>query len=321
MKEKTTAVFLDHASVNQSDLDLSALEKQLPVLEIFDSTQPEQTLERVSNARVVITNKVVLDASALQTCKSLELIVVAATGTNNIDLETARRNGVTVCNARNYATSSVAQHCMALILALSRNLLPYREAVQNGHWNESPFFCLLDHTIEDLDGKTLGIVGYGVLGNAVAELGRAFGMNILIGARPGAPVSAGRVSLETLYSQSDVISLHCPLTDQTRNLIGEHELGLMQQHTLLVNTARGGIVDEHALAAALRDNRIGGAGFDVLCVEPPDGSSPLLAWELPNLIVTPHNAWASRRCRQRLINQITEILVGWRSGNVINRVV
>lgn len=320
MSEAGLCVFLDRDSVDRGDLDFSALDRRLPNMVSYGATPGAQVVERIAEAEVVITNKVVLDEKTLLACPQLKLIIIAATGTNNIALEAAAKQGVAVCNVRDYATSSVAQHVFTLVLALARNLEPYAEAVRRGRWNESEFFCLLDYPIIDLKERTLGIIGYGTLGRAVAKLGEAFGMEIVIGARPGAPSSRDRLALDELFARSDVISLHCPLTAETRHLIDANALARMKHDAILINTARGGIVDEAALVDALSSGAIGGAGIDVLNVEPPDGSSVLLKTSLPNLIVTPHNAWASRRCRQRLVDQMVEIVQAWRNGCAINRV-
>jgi len=320
MSESMTSVFLDRASVDQGDLDFRALDAELPNMASFDGTPAGLTRERIADAEVVISNKVVVDADAIAASPRLKLVVVAATGTNNVDLDAAARHGIAVCNVRDYATSSVAQHVFALVLALARSIGPYGAAVKDGRWNQSPFFCLLDYPIVDLEGLTLGIVGRGVLGSAVARLGEAFGMKILVGARPGAPTANGRVALPELFATADVISLHCPLTDETRGLVGREELALMKPTAIVINTARGGIVDEAALLDALAAGEIGGAGIDVLGTEPPDGSSALTAADLPNLIVTPHIAWASRRCRQNLVDQMTEIVRAFKRGEAVNRV-
>ncbi|GJL81509.1 MAG: glycerate dehydrogenase [marine bacterium B5-7] len=314
------AVFLDRDSVDRNDLDCRAFAEELPGLESFGATSPADTIERVGDARIVITNKVRVDANVLAHCSQVELIVIAATGANNIDLEATAARGITVCNARNYATSSLAQHVFALILSLSRNLPAYVDATRAGRWNQSPFFCLLDHPIADLTDQTLGIIGHGVLGSAVAELGKAFCMNVLISEHRDRQPRQGRVAFEELLQQSDVISLHCPLTPETTHLIGAAELRAMKSHAILINTARGGIVDEKALLDALVDGEIGAAGIDVLETEPPDGSSPLLTVSRSDLLITPHNAWASRRARQALIDQMTEIIAAWRSGQPINTV-
>jgi len=300
-------VFLDLHSLDRNDLDLSALRATLPEWRFYPASAPEEVAERIATAEVVISNKVMLDETLLAGAPHLKLIAIAATGTNNVDLAAAERLGIRVCNIRRYATPSVVQHVFALLLALVRNLTAYRQAAQDGRWQRSDQFCLLDFPIRELGGLTLGIVGYGELGQAVAEVAeKAFGMRLLIAQRPGGPAQPGRLPLQELLPQVDVLSLHCPLSEQTRNLIGERELGLMKPDALLINTARGGIVDETALAAALRAGRLGGAGIDVLATEPPGSDSPLLAGDIPNLIVTPHVAWASREARQRLTDQLAE---------------
>ncbi len=320
MTQAPRSVFLDRDSVDRGDLDFSALDKLLPGMSSHGGTPGSLTAERIGDAEVVITNKVVIDEDVLEACANVQLVLVAATGTNNVALEAAARRGIAVCNARDYATSSVAQHVFALLLGLARNTESYARAVREGRWNESAFFCLLDFPIIDLQDRTLGIVGFGNLGRAVARIGEAFGMKIIVAARPGTEATRDRLGLDEFLAQCDVVSLHCPLTPKTRNLIDADALAKMKTDAIVINTARGGIVDETALADALKAGRIGGAGFDVLCVEPPDGSSPLMAGDVPNLIVTPHNAWASRRCRQRLVDQMTEIVEAWQDGRAINRV-
>jgi glycerate dehydrogenase len=240
---------------------------------------------------------------------------VAATGTNNIDLEAAAERGITVCNCQSYGTPSVVQHVFALILTLATRLCDYRQAVAEGRWQLADQFCLLDYPIQELAGKTLGIIGYGELGRSVARIAEAFGMRILIAQRPGTsePVE-DRIPLATLLPQLDILTLHCPLTSETRGLIGAWELALMRRNALLINTARGGIVDELALAEALKRGALGGAGVDVLTEEPPVQGNPLLAGDIPNLIVTPHCAWGSREARQRLVAQLAENIQGFLTG-------
>jgi glycerate dehydrogenase len=286
----------------------------------FESTQPEQVPERIEAAQVVISNKVLLDAETLGSAQALKLICVAATGTNNVDLPAAAALGIPVCNVRDYATPAVAQHVFALILALTTRLLDYRQAVAAGAWGQARQFCLLDFPIRELTGKTFGVIGYGVLGKAVAHLAEAFGMEVLIAQRPGGPATAGRVPVAELLPQVDILSLHCPLTEQTRGLIGAAELAAMRRDALLINTARGGLVDEAALADALRRGTIGGAGFDVLTVEPPRGGNPLLADDIPNLIVTPHTAWASREARQRMVAELAANITSFAAGTPRNQV-
>lgn len=298
------AVFLD-ADTLGSDVDLSPLEKVTGDLVKHDRTAPDQVLERIRGFDTAIVNKVVLKGEHFQACPELRTIAVVATGLNNIDQAAAREHGIRVMNVTNYGRSTVAQHTLALMLALATRLLDYDKDVRAGRWATSSMFCLMDHPIMELEGRTLGIIGYGDLGQGVAERARAFGMNILLGARPGQEAGEvdgyARVPLEELLPQVDVLSLHCLLTDDTRNLIGAKELRLMKRDALLINTSRGGLVDEQALAQALRAGTIGGAGFDVLTEEPPSNGNPLLAGDIPNLIVTPHSAWASREARQRIV--------------------
>ena len=295
---------LDLDSLHPSDLDLGRLKAALPHWDWYRHTTPDQTAERIRTAEVVVTNKVVLDAACLAAAPRLRLVCVAATGTNNIDLAAAEARGIEVRNVRNYASRSVAEHVFALILALKRRLAEHWQAARTG-WPDHAGFCILDYPMTELAGQRLGIVGYGDLGQTVARIGEAFGMKVLKARRPGAADDRpGRLPLDTLLGLSDVVSLHCPLTEATRGLIGQRELRLMQPHALLINTARGGIIDEAALARALRRGVIAGAGIDVLSSEPPPRDHPLLAADLPNLILTPHVAWASREARQRLVDRV-----------------
>lgn len=316
-----TGVFLDRDSLDHHDLDFSSLEATLPRWQLYGTTQPAEIATRLRDAEVVVSNKVMLDEAVLQAAPRLKLIAIAATGTNNVDLAAAARRGIAVCNIRRYATPSVVQHVFALLLSLTRHLGDYQRAVQEGAWQRSGQFCLLDYPIRELGGLTLGIVGYGELGRAVAETAeRAFGMQVLIAQRPGGPVQQGHLPLAQLLPQLDVLSLHCPLTPETQGLIGPAELALMKPDALLINTARGGIVDEAALAAALLAGRLGGAGIDVLATEPPGSDSPLLQQPLPNLIVTPHIAWASRQSRQRLLDQLAQNIAAFMAGRPQNLV-
>jgi len=308
-------VFLDRDSLDRGDLDFTRLDRILPDLRYYPATMPDQVVARIAEAEVVISNKVVLDATALQQAGRLQLICVAATGVNNIDLEAAAVQGITVCNCRGYATPAVVQHVFALLLALCARLPEYRQAVRDGRWQRASQFCLLDFPIRELADKTLGIVGYGELGRGVARVAEAFGMRVLLAQRPGTvEPEEGRVPLPILLPQVDVLSLHCPLTPDTRGLIGPWELALMRRDAILINTARGGLVDEAVLAEALRQGALGGAGVDVLSLEPPVDGNPLLAPDIPNLIVTPHCAWGSRESRQRLVGQLAENIQGWLDG-------
>src|SRR5215218_949033 len=255
----------------------------------YDATRPEELLERLEGATVVIVNKTPLRADVLERLPGLKLIAVVATGTDNIDLEFCRARGIEVRNVRGYAAETVPEHVFMMMLALSRNLLGYREDVRAGLWHRSDQFCLQTHWIGDLNGSTLGIVGYGTLGRGVERLARAFGMEVLISERKGAgELREGRTPFDEVMRRADVLTLHVPLNEETRNLIGREELALMRNTAILINCARGGVVDEAALAAALREGGLGGAGVDVLSAEPPDANNPLLAHDLPNLIVTPH---------------------------------
>ncbi|SIT65950.1 glycerate dehydrogenase [Ectothiorhodosinus mongolicus] len=313
-------VILDLETLAPRDLDLSRLRACLPHWRDYEYTLPDQTAERMAGAEVVITNKVVVGAADMDAAPELELIVVSATGTNNVDLAAAAERGITVCNVRNYGTASVAQHVFALILALTTRLNEYQRDVQAGAWHASRQFCLLDHPIRELAGKSLGIVGHGTLGSATAALARAFGMRVLIAQRRGTTPQEGRTPFETVLSESDLLSLHCPLTPETQHLIDAQALRAMRSDALLINTARGAIVDNAALAEALRAGEIGGAGIDVLESEPPPEDHPLLQSDIPNLIVTPHIAWAAREARQRMVDLLADNITAFAAGHPINEV-
>ncbi len=315
------AVFLDTSSLDREDLDLQAIAQHASPLVLYPATSAEQRDAHLQGADIAIVNKVVLDATILARHPQLKLICIAATGTNNVDLQAAREQGIRVSNCQGYGTGSVVQHTLGLILALATRLPDYSAAVKRGEWQRSSAFCLLDYPIMELQGKTLGIVGYGELGRGVAAVAQALGMRVLIAARPGSEASvtssAGRVALAELLPQVDVLSLHCPLTAQTHHLIDTAALALMKPGALLINAARGGILDEQALAQALRDGRLGGAAVDVLSVEPPVGGNPLLADDIPNLIVTPHCAWGSVEARQRIVAQVGENIAAFQRGTPI----
>ncbi|WP_168407261.1 2-hydroxyacid dehydrogenase [Acinetobacter indicus] len=315
------AIFLDFASLDQDDLqleDLNAVFQQQ--LTLYPTTSPAELLPRVQSAEVIISNKVLLDAATLQQCPQLKLILISATGTNNVDLEQARRQGVVVCNCQGYGTAAVAQHTLMLMLNLATSFVPYHQAVQQGQWQRSSQFCLLDYPIVELAGKTLGIVGYGELGQAVAKLAEAFGMQVKIAALANRPQSASRVPFAELLPQVDFLSLHCPLTKDTRDLIGPAEFAAMKHSAFLVNCARGGIVNEAALAEALQSGQIAGAAMDVLSVEPPKQGNILLDPAIPNLILTPHSAWGSVDARQRIVQQMVENVIAFQQGQPIRQV-
>ncbi len=315
------AAFLDVATVDCSDLSRDDLLATARHWEFHDYTSPTEIAGRIVDAQVVVSNKAVIDARAMAAATDLKLICVAATGTNNVDLEAARASGIAVANVSGYATPSVVQHVFTLILSLSTSFVDYRSAVARGDWQRAPAFCLLDYPIRELSGLVLGVVGYGELGRGVADLARAFGMEVLVAQRPGGAPADGRVPLDDLLSRSDVISLHVPLAENTRHLIGARELRLMKPDALLINTARGGIVDEQALVDALRGGRLGGAGVDVLSVEPPRDGNVLLDKEVPNLIVTPHVAWATQSSRQRLLDEVAANIVAFADNQARNRIV
>lgn len=314
------AVFLDYESLDKNDLDFSALEAAFDELILFPSTSPAQLLERVQQIDVIISNKVVVDAATIQQCLNLKLILISATGTNNIDLIQARTQGIVVCNCQGYGTSAVAQHTLALMLALATSPLKYDRAVKQGEWNKASQFCLLDFPIIELEGKTLGIVGYGELGRAVAKLAEAFGMKVLIGSLPNRPSDASRIPFADLLPQVDFLTLHCPLTEDTRDLIDAQAFDAMKPSAFLINCARGGIVNEQALADALRQGKIAGAATDVLTVEPPKDGNVLLADDIPNLIITPHSAWGSVDARQRIVQQMLDNVAAFKAGQPIRQV-
>jgi glycerate dehydrogenase len=287
----------------------------------YPATSADEVVERLRGATIAITNKVPLRADAIAQLPDLKMIAVAATGTDNVDLPACRERGIVVANIRNYSLVSVPEHCFALLLAVRRNLRAYVADVEAGKWEQSTRFCLLDHPIGDLAGSRLGIVGYGALGRRVAQIARAFGMEVAIASRsPVADTDVVQLPLDELLATSDVVSLHLPLTDQTRHMIGARELASMKKSAILINTARGGLVDEAALAQALTDGTIAGAGFDVLSKEPPVPDNPLLQLRLPNFVLTPHVAWASGGAMQTLADMLVDNLEAWVAGKPTNSV-
>lgn len=314
------AVMLDLASLAEEDLDLSGFDALLDDWRTYPATAPDDRLEHIGDAEIVVTNKVVLDDAILRAAPNLRLVCLTATGYNNVAIDTARELGIVVSNVVAYATDSVVQHVFALILAHHTRLLDYTAAVRRGEWSNSPRFCLLDYPVRELRGMTIGIVGWGELGKGVARVAEAFGMQVIVSQRPGGAPEPGRVPFEQVLRESDVITLHVPLLDNTRNLIDADALALMKPTALLINTARGGIVDTPALVAALRQGVIGGAGLDVLDVEPPPADHPLLAPDIPNLIVTPHSAWAGRQARQNVVDETIANIRAYLQGSPRNRV-
>ena len=314
------AVFLDYASLDQNDLDFSELHAVFENLTLYPASTEEQVLERIQDVDVVITNKVRISAEVIQQLPQLKLILISATGTNNVDLVQAKKSGIVLCNCQAYGTSAVAQHTLMLMLALSTSVIQYHQAVQKGEWQKAQQFCLLDFPIVELAGKTLGIIGYGELGQAVAQLAKAFGMQIMVGALPNRPQREGRVQLDELLSQADYVSLHCPLTAETKDLIDAKAFDRMKSSAFLINCARGGIVNEQALADALIHKKIAGAATDVLTVEPPKQGNVLLNIDIPNLIITPHSAWGSVDARQRIVQQLMENVKAFQNGQPIRQV-
>jgi len=278
-------------------------------------TDAHQVAERIRAATIVVSNKAPLTRSELAAAPGLQLIAIAATGANHIDLEYCRGRRIVVCNVREYSQQTLPEHAFMLMLALRRNLPAYRADVAAGRWAASPQFSLYSHRIRDLHGATLGVIGSGMIGTAVARLARALDMRVLRAERKGAAaVRSGYAPFDKVLREADVLTLHCPLTRETRHLIGAGELAAMKRDAILINTARGALVDERALAAALAEGRIGGAGIDVLSEEPPVSGNPLLDLDLPNLIVTPHVAWASDEAQQRLADGLIDNIEAFARG-------
>jgi glycerate dehydrogenase len=322
------AVFPDFGSLGPADLDLSALHQALPGIRLFASSSPGEARERVADCEILIVNKVQVSRELLAANPALKLICLAATGSDNVDLQAARERGITVCNIRNYCTASVVQHVFGMLLSLNLRLDEYRRLLADGAWQRSPHFCLFDHPVRELAGRNFGIVGYGELGRAVARVAQALGMRVLVSRslrpEPEATDECGddpcveRMTFPELLASCDVLSLHCPLTPTTRHLINAETLQLMRSDAVLINTARGALVDGSALLAALRSGRLGGAGIDVLPEEPPAGGNPLLEVRLPNLLVTPHIAWAAREARQRALDEVVANIRAFLCGNARN---
>jgi len=314
-------VFLDLETVDRGDLDRGSLERSLPRWDWHDWTSGREIASRIGGADVVITNKCRLDRTLIEGADRLRLVALAATGTNNVDLEAARDAGVTVCNIRDYCTESLAQHTITLMLNLLTGQPWYGDRVRRGDWSASRQFCLQDRPIREARGLAFGVIGYGSLGRAVAAKAAALGLDVLVAERRGQAPRPGRLAFEEVLRRADVLSIHCPLDDTTRNLVGREELCAMKPDAILINTARGGVVDERALAEGLRAGEIGGAGIDTLSQEPPPADHPLLADDIPNLLLTPHNAWASRSARQAALDQLAAVVSAFGVGQPINVVV
>lgn len=315
--------FLDSSTLTRGDLDFAPLEA-FGTLILHPLTTSAEILDRCRGAEVVITNKVVLDAATIGALPELKLILVSATGVNVVDLEAATARGIPVCNVASYSTPSVAQHVASLLLALATNLNRY--VAELDQWPRSPIFTRLDHPVVELSGKTCGIIGLGEIGAAFARIAEALGMSVQVLAREGSSnrrrPELPRFPLHDFFSTSDVVSLHLPLTEENLHMIDREVLALMKPTAFLLNASRGPLIDEDALADALRTGQIAGAGLDVLSAEPPPADHPLLAPDLrdKNLLITPHTAWLSRESRQRLLDGLAANLRGFLDGKPVNRV-
>jgi glycerate dehydrogenase len=317
------AVFLDYSTMGPG-LDMSPLSEIFPELEIFDATHDDQIAARIRDAEFVFANKIKLDDELLAAAEKLRFIGLTATGTDNINLESAQRHGIAVCNIRGYCTRSVTEHVFGLLLSLTHNLHRYAASVRDGAWQQAPDFCMLTFPMQELSTMTMGIVGYGQLGQAVAHIAREFGMEVIVSVRPGKDGDAAnddRVSFDELLQRSDVISLHCPLTDQTRGLFSADAFRKMKSTAILINTARGALIVSAALADALASGEIGAAAVDVLPHEPPVRGNPLLDYRGDNLLITPHIAWGTLQARQDAVQEVAENVSAYLTGKQRNRVV
>lgn len=314
------AVFLDYATMGPG-LDLQPLRALFDELTVHQQTPADATAERIRGAGFVFTNKMRLTEALLAEAVELRYIGLTATGTDNIDLVTAERHGIAVANIRAYCTQSVVEHVFGTLLMLAHNLARYDSAVRAGAWQTSPDFCMLSYPVRELSSMTLGVVGYGDLGQGVARVAEAFGMTVLVAERPARQPRDGRTTFDEVLASADVISLHCPLNDETQNLFDAATFEKMKPGAILINTARGGLVDSAALVAALDSGRLGGAAIDVLTTEPPVDGDPVIDYAGPNLIVTPHIAWASDVARQNAIDELAANAAAFIRGEERNRVV
>lgn len=305
-------VFLDALSVG--NVDFKNIEEEGELIK-YNLTSKEEVFERIADAEIIITNKVYIGKEEIEAAPKLKLICVSATGYNNIDIQAAREAGVVVVNAAGYSTESVAQHVFAMILEIYTSLSKYDRAVKEGKWGKSPLFTMNDYPSFELSGKTLGIIGYGEIGKRVQKIAEAFGIKVIIAeSRSGKSENSFRVPFDTVLKESDIITIHTPLTESTRDMISDREFGLMKKTGVIINTARGGIINENALYTALKDGKIYGAATDVMVSEPPVNGSPL--FELENIVITPHTAWAATESRQKLIEIISENIVKFKSGDM-----
>ena len=317
------AVFLDFGTMGARDLDPSPLAEVVPDFEVFDSTPQELVPERIEGVDFVFANKARMTKEIISDAGSLRFIGLTATGVDNVDLEAAKKHDVAVCNIRAYCTQSIVEHVFAVLLNLTHSVRQYHRIVRAGAWQQADNFCMLEFPIRELSAMTIGIVGLGVLGTGVANMARQFGMSVMIAQRPGKQgnTDEGRYDFKDILRDSDVISLHCPLTDDTRGLVGADELKLMKPNAILINTARGGLIDSTALVEALQDGTIAAAAIDVLPQEPPVAGDPLLDYAGDNLILTPHIAWGTVEARQRAIDEVAANVRAFLAGEERNRVV
>jgi len=303
-------------------LDLGQLESLVDELVVYDQSPHDTVAGRIAGADIVFTNKIRLTRELLDAAPDLKFIALTATGTDNIDTACAQEHGIAVANIRHYCTQSVVEHVFGVLLALTHSLPQYHDSVRAGDWQRSADFCMLHYPVRELSAMTLGIVGFGALGQGVARIAREFGMTVIVAARPGTgSVPDGRVGFDELLAASDVISLHCPLTNETHELFGAREFRAMKKDAILINTARGGLVDSKALADALANGEIGAAAIDVLPKEPPVDGDPLLDYRGDNLVLTPHIAWATDEARQNAIDELAANTRAFLRGEERNRVV
>lgn len=315
------AIFLDYGSVSRDDLDCTRLEQAIPSWHYYHSSSEQEILQRICKAEVVVSSKALINRESIEAAEYLKLICVAATGYNNVDLAAAAERDIAVCNVRNYATPSVVQHVFLLMLSLSCHFIDYYELVKRGGWQSCQFFCAMDFPIHELSGKILGIIGYGVLGSAVAQVAQAFGMRVLIAEHKNTMPRNGRIEFDEVIRQSDFITLHCPLSIDTHHLISQRELSLMKSSAYLINTARGGLISEVDLLESLSSQRIAGAAIDVIQQEPPTQDSLLLRHQPKNLIITPHIAWASVESRQRMLDSLADNIRNFLQHKQFNQVI
>lgn len=317
----TKACILDFSSLASVDLDLSALNALPFEWTFYDSTPAEKTSDRIAGVDVILSNKVVINEALLKDNPQIKLIIILATGTNNVDLDAAKSLGVPVCNIVAYSTESVVQQTFAMMLSLRTHQRDYDNAISRGDWCKSSFFGLLDYPVSEVFGKTLGIIGYGAIGKRVKQVAEAFGMKVLVAESLSGEVKPARTALDDLYKAADVVSIHSPLTPESKNLVDVKAFALMKPTALLLNMGRGGIVNEQDLAEALKGGQIKAAAVDVLSEEPPRHDHILLDASIPNLLLAPHTAWASVEARQELLDQVVKMLQSFPNGPYMNRVI